>query len=290
MKKVMGIGVVILFLMCVGLSGEALSSECCPSPPTCIPTLACPLEMAGGQTAQATNKVIQEVSTVYESVSQAYRKVTKTISKTRKAIVSAVDSVKDAVSDAARWPLEYVGEQADLLKEEEEDKEGVTQDNSHSDTTKVSERIAKNLETYEEETKSDYASEYFTVERRRYIRQQATITLMARMLTIKAKLKDLKELVDEVAGDVEKSEEQASAASDGSMDTAKNNETVILKANQQLRLIWFKLLAYQRTIEAIKLEFAANQSISGMKIVKKVPEIQSSGSDGGGTIKTAGDK
>ncbi len=290
MKKVKNIGVVILVLTCIGLGAKAFASECCPSPPTCVPTLACPLELAGGQTAQATNEVIQKVSTAYESVSQAYRKVTKTISKTRKKIVSAVDSVKNAVSNAAKWPVEYVGKQAGLLKDEEEDKAGVTQDNSHSDSTKVSERIAKNLETYEEETKSDYASEYFTVERRRYIRQQATITLMARMLTIKAKLKDLKELVDEVAGDVEKSEAQASASSDGSMDTTANNETIILKSNQQLRLIWFKLLAYQRTIEAIKLEFAANQSISGMKIVKKVPEIQSSGSDGGGTIKTTGDK
>lgn len=43
-------------------------------------------------------------------------------------------------------------------------------------------------------------------------------------------------------------------------------------------------------IEAIKLEFAANQSISGMKLVKNTPSIQSSGKDGGGKITTSGSK
>ena len=290
MKMFRFIGIAVFSLIVICRATEALAiSECCPAPPTCVPTMACPLQMAGGQTQQPSNKAIQSVSSAAENISQAYRSVTKAIAKARKAFVSAVGSVKDAVVKGVKWPFQQVGRSLGLVADEEDDKNNVTQDNSHSDNAKVGERISKNLTTYTDETQSDYASEYFTVQRRKFIRQQATITLMARMLTLKANLKQIKKIVDEIAGDIEQKESQSGAVSKGMMST-ENNEAVVLKSNQELRLLWFKLLSYQRMIEAIKLEFAANQSISGMKLVKNTPSIQSSGKDGGGKITTSGSK
>lgn len=292
MKKIRFIGVLVfsLIVMC-WTSGAQAISECCPTPPACVPTMACPLQMSAGQTEQPTNKTIQKISATYEKASQAYRKVTKEISKLRKSVVSIAKDIKDVAIKAVKWPFKYAGKKMGLLKEDEDDKNNVTQDNSHNEDSKVGDRIAKNLPTYEDESKSDYASEYFTVQRRKYIRQQATITLMARMLTLKSNLKDIKELVDEVSKNIEEQEAKSGAASKGMMSTEKDNsEAVIIKSNQQLRLIWFQLLTYQRMIEAIKLEFAANQSISGMKLVKNVPQIESSGTDGGGSTATSGGK
>lgn len=289
MKKLKFIGVLVFSLIVMCWTSGTQAIECCPSPPACVPTMACPLEMTGGQTAQPSNRTIQKMSSVYEKASSAYRKISKDVSAARKSLVSIGKSIKDTIVKAVKWPFQYVGKKMGLLKEDEDDKKNVTQDNSHDEKSKVADRIAKNLPTYADESKSDYASEYFTVQRRKYIRQQATITLMARMLTLKSNLKDMKELVDEVAADIDEQEAKSGAASDGMM-SSDNNEAVIVKSNQQLRLIWFQLLTYQRMIEAIKLEFAANQSISGMKLVKHVPQIQSSGTDGGGSTATSGGK
>lgn len=287
MKYIKSISVLIFSLMMICRITAVQAQECCPSPPACVPTMACPLEMSAGQTEATTNKVIQTVSTAYEKVTSAIRTVKKKVSQARRAMTSAVDSVTDGLKSVIMYPFKKVGQWTGLTKaENEEDTEGVTQDNSHGDLS-VEERMERNLLTYADESKADYASEYFTVERRKYIRQQATITLMARMLVMKAHFKDIKEVMDGIEKRVKDDEEKGSKSDgEGNMTTA-SNETVILGSNLELRLAWFQLLTYQKMIEAVKLEFAANQAISGMKLVKHVPSVSSSGKgDGKVDVKT----
>ncbi|MBQ9090550.1 MAG: hypothetical protein IJY58_05840 [Alphaproteobacteria bacterium] len=275
--------IVSLIICCFSLSAMAVM-ECCPNPPKCIPTQACPLEMKGNIAAAQGNKFIQAVTSGYEKVASAYRTVRQKIVQTRRAVTAAVDKVKNAVVSTIQWPFKKLGNVLGLTKDEnaqtDDDPEGVTQDKSHGEDISVHTRMERNLGTYDDETRADYASEYFVVQRRKFIRQQATITLMARMLTLKANFETIKDILEKIDAQVDE-DEKNSGASDGDKMSVDKNTLVILRSNEQLRLAWFELLVYQKMIEAVKLEFAANQAISSMKIVKKVPKISANKGDGG---------
>ena len=47
--------------------------------------------------------------------------------------------------------------------------------------------------------------------------------------------------------------------------------------NIALKQAWFNLLTIQKQVEAVKLEFTANQAIAGMNAVKQIPEIKGKG-------------
>ncbi len=273
--KYIAILCVSLVCFCFASTAKA-ASECCPAPPACTPTWACPIETAAGAVADGINEVVEWGSGVYKKVSQAVQFVQTKIAKVRRMALSAMQAVKDVIADVVAWPFKQLGNVLGLTKDVEDDKDSVTQDNRHGEDISVEDRMHANLQKYADESKADYASEFFTVEKRKFIRQQATITLMARMLVLKSHFKDMKKIVDEIDAKVEKVEANSSGGADGKMSGSKS-EAQILRENQQLRLAWYKLLSYQRMIEAVKLEFAANQAIAGMKLVKKVPDIKSGG-------------
>ncbi len=290
MKKLQYFAIVcvsLIFLLC---ATTVYAQECCPTPPTCIPTMACPIEMSAGQVEDPGSQALEKVSAGYKKVTQGVKTVRKGISKARKQATAVVDDVRDATVSAVKWPVKKLGTTVGLMKEDEDDKQGVTQDTSHGEDKKVEDRIIDNLHSYADESKGDYENEFFTVEKRKYIRQQTTITLMARMLVLKSHFKDMKKILDDIDAKVERDEANSSGAGDGKMSMEKN-EAIILRSNQQLRIAWFKMLNYQRMIEAVKLEFAANQAIAGMKLVKTIPTIQSTdGKTGMVTSSTSGGK
>ncbi len=264
----------LVTVLCMSLFFSSMvhaASECCPSPPVCIPTMACTLEMTGGAADDKPNAIIEALSKGLKKLSQAYQAAQAQISSAKKAIVSARDSIQEVVVDVVKWPMKEAGQMLGIVKEEsaEDDPESVTQDNRHGEDITVEDRIHYDLMKYADEARGDYASEHFTIEKRKFIRQQATITLMARMLVLKSHFKDMKKIVDEMDVSIEKMERGAS-----SPEMAGKNEAEVLRQNQHLRLAWFKLLGFQKMVEAVKLEFAANQSIAGMKLVKKVPDIK----------------
>ncbi len=270
MQILKSVAVLIIFLF---FSATAFAAtECCPTPPICIPTLACPIEMMAGAVDDTPNATIEAISKGIKEVSKAYQAVQTEIAAVRKQVVSAVESVQQAVTDVVTWPVKKAGEMLGLTKESEtqaeDDPNNVTQDNRHGEDITVDDRVHADLKKYADESRVDYASEHFTIEKRNFIRQQATITLLARMLVLKSHFKDIKDIVEQVEKRVEKME----AGTGGEM--SGKNEAEVLRQNQDLRLAWFKLLGFQKMIEAVKLEFAANQSIAGMKLVKKVPSVE----------------
>ena len=241
------------------------AAECLAYPPVC------PLTMCGYQTKESsTSQLWEKTLSTYKTIKKGIKATRKAISSAIKTATGAVSAVKNFVAKAIAWPFKKVGEVLGLTKDVDEDSEGVTQDNSRGDIT-VEERIKKNLDTYYIESDGDYDTQHFVKERRQYIRQQATITLMARSLVLKNHLKDIKEVMDDMDAKVKK------IVADSSKEANEGyNEATLLKVNKELRTSWFKLLSIQKQIEAAKLEFAANQAIAGMKAVKKVPKIEGS--------------
>ena len=132
----------------------------------------------------------------------------------------------------------------------------------------MSERITRDLKAYETEPQTAVEVKEFNQQRRKYIRQQATITLLARVSTLKAQLPDIKDIMEET-----KSQVQRNVSASGNDPNNTYNESALIKTNYELRQAWFKLLVIQRYIEAVKLEYAANQAMAGMKMLKKVPTV-----------------
>lgn len=250
--------------------------ECLAYPPVC------PLTLCAYQTQESTvSQLWEKTLSVYKSLEKGIKSIRKSVSSLIKTSTGLVSAVKSFAAKAIAWPFKKVGEVLGLTKDVDEDSEGATQDNSRGDIT-VEERIKRNLDTYYIESDGDYDTQHFVKERRQYIRQQATITLMARSLVLKNHLKDIKEVMD----DMDKKVEQIIA--DSSKEANEGyNEATLLKVNKELRTSWFKLLSIQKQIEAAKLEFAANQAIAGMKAVKKVPKIEGSA---GNSDQTTGGK
>lgn len=237
--------------------------ECLVFPPVC------PIEMCGYQTQDNTGEqMLQKTVSTYKQT----KKVIKTARKSIDHIVSMATSLPGTISSlvlkAMTWPFKKLGDWFGLTEDAvDEDTQGITQDNSHGDIS-ISERITRDLKAYATEPQTAVEVKEFNQQRRKYIRQQATITLMARVLTLKARLNDIKDVMEEAKAQVQKN-----VSASGGDPSKTYNESALIKTNYELRQAWFKLLAIQRHIEAVKLEYAANQAMAGMKMIKTVPTV-----------------
>ncbi len=258
-------GFIYISMACfLSFSSLTAYGECLVFPPVC------PIEMCGYQTQDSPNEqMLQKTVSTYK----ATKKVVKATRKSLNHIVSMATSLPASISSLAlkamMWPFKKLGDLFGLTEDAvDEDTQGITQDNSHGDIS-ISERITRDLKAYATEPQTAVEVKEFNKKRRQYIRQQATITLMARVLTLKAKLKDIKDVMEETKAQVQKNV----SASGGEPNKTTYNESALIKTNYELRQAWFKLLAIQRHIEAVKLEYAANQAMAGMKMIKTVPTI-----------------
>ncbi len=249
-------------------SSVTAHSECLVFPPVC------PIEKCGYQTQEHPGEQILQLGVVI------YKQVKKTVKATRKSLNNIINmattlpaKVSSLALKAITYPFKKLSSWFGLTEDApEEDTQGITQDTSHGDIS-ISERITRDLKAYATEPQTDVDVQEFNKERRKYIRQQATITLLARVLTLKAQLPDIKDIMEEVKKQVEKN-----VSASGGQPSSTYNESALIKTNYDLREAWFKLLAIQRHIEATKLEYAANQAMAGMKMLKKVPTISNSSS------------
>lgn len=253
---------VICFLF---FSGFSAYGECLVFPPVC------PIEACGYQTQESPQEqMMQKSISVCKESYKTFKKARKSVHNIFKTAISLPATISSLVLKAITYPFSKLNEWLGLTEEaQEEDTENITQDNSHGDIT-IAERIVLDSNAYKTEASADPETQEFNKKRRQYIRQQTTITLLARVLTLKAKLKSIKEIMDEVSKQVNKNVNESSGE-----PSKTYNESALIKTNYELREAWFALLIIQRHIEATKLEFIANQSMAGMNMVKKVPTITS---------------
>lgn len=247
-------------------SSATVYGECIVFPPVC------PIEMCGYQTQDSPNEqMLQKTVSTYKTTKKAVKSVRKSINHITSMATSLPGIISSLALKAITWPFKKLGDWFGLTEDSvEEDTKGITQDNSHGDIS-ISERITRDLNAYATEPQSNVDIREFNKQRRRYIRQQATITLMARVLTLKSRFNDIKDIMEETKEQVQKN-----VSSSNQEPSKAYNESALIKTNYNLRQTWFKLLAIQRHIEAVKLEYAANQAMAGMKMIKKVPTIAGS--------------
>lgn len=262
---------ILLFMMCIipAFSGYGV---------ICEPCSECALSTYGGPIDPSPSEKAQKaVRSGWEKTTKAVQQAREKIAKTRQQITSATEKVQDTVVKAIEWPFEKATSfTKDTLGLNDKDSQNSkAQDNSAAKDTSVADRIDRNLDTYGSEKKGDYLSEHYSVEKRKYIRQQATIKLLARVLVLKNYFPEIEELISKVDEKTEESLKNSGGGTDGSMPESEN-EAKILKDNAELRMVWYRLLIFQKQIEAARLEFAANQALSNMKLVKKEPKVSSS--------------
>lgn len=246
---------------------STVNAVCLVNPPVC------PIEMCGYQTQESpTAQMMQKITTGYKTAKKEIKSIRKSVSGIMKSVTALPGIVTGLVAQAISLPFEAVGSMLGLTedknKQAEDDVENVTQYNTHGNQS-VQERIDENLKTYNTEANSDYESQYFNLARRQFIRQQTTITLLARVAVLKSYLKDIHDAMEEADKEIDKISKQSSGEASNSY-----NESSIGKMNIALKQAWFNLLTIQKQVEAVKLEFASNQAIAGMKMVKKVPEVK----------------
>lgn len=251
------------FLAC---QSTAVYAECLLYPPVC------PIEICGYQTQESiTQQIIQKATSVYKTTKQTIKSVRRIQNKIMSLTTSIISAATRLAAAVTTWPLKMVTRILGLTEAagDNDDIHSITQDHTHGDI-EVPDRMQRDLETFKTEANSDYESQKFNKERRQYIRQQATISLMAYALVLKATIGDVKEIMDEIEESMREIERQSAGDPSNTY-----NEASLISANNDLRKTWFKLLSIQKQIEAVKLEFAANQAIAGMPTVQKVPTITS---------------
>ena len=246
---------------------SSVHAICLVNPPVC------PIEMCGYQTQESpTAQMMQKVTTGYKTAKKEIKSIRKSVSGIMKSITALPGIVSGLVAQAVSLPFEAVGSMLGLTedkkKQAEDDPKNITQYNTHG-TQNVQTRIDENLKTYNTEANSDYESQYFNLARRQFIRQQATITLLARVAVLKSYFNDIYKAMEEADKEIANLSKQSSGEASN-----KYNESSVAKMNAALKQAWFNLLTIQKQVEAVKLEFAANQAIAGMQMAKKVPTVK----------------
>lgn len=251
------------FLVC---QSATVYAECLVFPPVC------PIEACGYQTQESpSQQMVQKATSAYKTGKKIYKAARRISNKVMTLTTSVVSKVTRLAAAVTTWPFKMIGRMLGLTEsaQDNDDVNSITQDHRHGNI-EVPDRMNHDLETFKTEANSDYESQKFNKERRQYIRQQATISLMAYALVLKATIADVKDVMDDIESSMKKLETQSSGDPSNSY-----NESSLIASNNDLRETWFKLLSIQKQVEAVKLEFAANQAIAGIQNVQKVPTITS---------------
>ena len=153
----------------------------------------------------------------------------------------------------------------------------IVQDTNPPQDASTLERIKRNTaeEYYGIETKGGYEEEYAFQQRRTYIRQQATLKYISRVMLLRSKYKEIIKIVQSIEKNVDASSE---AASNKDSLVGSENKVKLLKTTSELKAAWEQLRLIQKQIEAARLEYTSNIGLSNMKPAKIIPTIQGTSS------------
>lgn len=248
----------------------------------CLPCTECGLTVFGGAILPASSELVGEGNnTMYEKMKAGWQTLKEKKAALENKITSWKDKVVGFVSDKFNVVTGWFVSNNDEKSTATTEREKKAQANSSPDDS-VQKRMADNLGTYEEEKKGDYENEYKTFERRQYIRQQANIKLLARLLVLKSHFKDMEKLISDVDKTVSQTLQKADGGSEGMVAASEED---LLQENAQLKLVHLRLMQWQKEIEAANLEYIANNRLASMKRVKSEPKISSTSSKGGSSAK-----
>ncbi len=215
----------------------------------------CGLTLWGGPTMATGSELSSLISTAginVDEITTTYKQLETDI-KTQ-LDTSAFGQVRDTFVKA--FDTDIAEEDTDNLFTNPDEEIYLTQEYSLNEDETVVERAMKNVALYNIETKGDYANETSATQRREYMRQQSTISLLAKTQVLKSEFVKLKTMIEKL------NERNTAMLTDGM------SEAVILNYHIKWRMVWSAVLVYQKKIEAARLEFEAQQALSNMKMVK----------------------
>lgn len=257
-----------LFIGCfLACQTTGVYAECLVYPPVC------PIELCGYQTQDSvTQQIVQKGISAYKTGKKVVKASRRIVNKVVTLTTSVVSKVTQLATTLTTLPFKLIGKIFGLTEagQDNDDVNSITQDHRQGDLD-IPNRMNWDLDTFKTEPNSDYESQKYNKERRAYIRQQASINLMAYALVLKANIADVKEILEEVDKSLKKTEGQTSGE-----PSATYNEAGLINSSNELRDTWFKLLAIQKQVAAVKLEFTANQELAGIQNIQKVPTLTSS--------------
>ena len=121
-------------------------------------------------------------------------------------------------------------------------------------TSKVENIMKSNMRLYADDPYGDHEGDYDFVKKREYIRQQANLQMMARILVLKYNTKKIFNIID----DMEKKIDNSSRAASRSNSLESNeNKVKLLLTTAAIKIAWAKLLLIQKQLRATHLQYNA---------------------------------
>ncbi len=121
-------------------------------------------------------------------------------------------------------------------------------------SSKVETIMKSNMRIYADMPFADHEGDYNFVKKRQYIRQQANIQMMARILVLKHQTQKIFDIIDEMEKDIDNSSRQAS--NQNSLETNENKPKLLLRT-AAAKIAWIKLLMIQKQLRAAQLQYNA---------------------------------
>ncbi len=225
----------------------------------------------GQRTIKGTGEIIKQTKYAVQQV-QGYAK----------QAMSALQKLKNIAAELMS------GDFSTLSPETGADTEKpIVQDTQPPVNASTVERVQRNLKEdyYGIEKQGGYKAEYGFEQRRTYIRHQATLKYISRVMVLKTKYKKIVDIVNEIEESVDESSSKASKPKNipgmmGSTKVLEENKTELIQKTAELKAAWEQLLLIQKQIEAARLEYMSNIGLSNMKPVKFIPTIAGANTSG----------
>ena len=269
------LGSLILVILLFTKSANAAIDPC--APPCALP---CNLTNYGGVVTAVQEVGQRAAKGMYEIRKQTHYERQQIKAIYRKAR-TGLEKVKDGINKLKKMALQLMSGDFSMFTSEDgkSAEQPIVQDTRPAQDASTLERVQRNTteEYYGIETKGGYEEEYAFQQRRAYIRQQATLKYVSRVMLLKTKYKEIVDIVQSIEKSVD---ESSKAASNQDNLEGSENKTKLLKTTAELKAAWEQLLLIQKQIEAARLEYTSNIGLSNMKPVKHIPTVQSSSSGG----------
>ena len=248
----------------------------------CAPPCALPCNLTNyGGSVTAVKEIGERASKGMYEIRKKTHYQRQQIKATYRKARTGIKKVKEGINKLKKMALQLMsGDFSAFSSDDGKSRETATvQDTQPPQNASTLERVRRNTDEqyYGLETKGGYEEEYAYQQRRAYIRQQATLKYITRVMILKTKIKEIVEIVNSIESNVAQSSKDAS--SEAKLEESENKPK-LLKTTSELKAAWEQLLLIQKQVEAARLEYTSNIGLANMKPVKTVPNVQSSGSSG----------
>ena len=129
-------------------------------------------------------------------------------------------------------------------------------------TSKVSSIMKSNMDIFADQPFADHEGDYDFVKKREYIRQQANLQMMARILVFKYQVKQIFAIIDDMEKKVDNSSRKAS--NENALKSSENKVALLL-TTAAAKIAWAKLLIIQKQLRATQLQYNALLGLASAK-------------------------